>query len=133
MLNAVLGKVFLHPVTKESYGRIRPPLTSTNFSTSDGSSFDVLAEDGSGNYFTTKEDGAVWFWDHETDDLVPLASSVPEFFAHCVDPPPVELDSSEVKSAWIDPTFAKSLGKEVPKDGWVKPPSGVDETSQFNS
>jgi hypothetical protein len=123
MLNAVIGKVFLHPVTKTEYGEIRVPTTPTTFSTLDGSSFDALAEDGCGNYFTTTEDGAVWFWDHETDDLIPLASSVAEFVAHCIDPPPVEFDPSRVKSAWMDPTFAKSIGKEVPKDGWIKKPA----------
>ena len=123
MLNTVIGKVFLHPVTKDEYGEIRVPTTLDTFSTLDGTRFDVLAEDGCGNCFTMREDGAVWFWDHETDDLIPLASSVAEFVAHCIDPPPVELDPSRVKSAWMDPTFAKSLGKEVPKDGWIKKPA----------
>jgi hypothetical protein len=122
MVNTVRGKVFMHPVTKEGYGPIRLPLAPTNFSTLNGTSFDALAEDSCGNYFTTRDDGTVCFWDHETDDLVPLASSIPEFVAHCMDPPPVELDPSRVKSAWINPTFAESLGKEVPKDGWVKKP-----------
>jgi hypothetical protein len=39
-----------------------------------------------------------------------------------VDPPPVELDPNQVKSVWIDPAFAKSLGMKVPGDGWVKKP-----------
>jgi hypothetical protein len=123
ILNTVLGKVFIHPVTKEGYGQIRLPLSPTNFSTLDGTSFDVLAEDDCGNCFTTREDGSVWFWDHETDDLVRVASSVSDFVAHCIDPPPVELDPTRVKSVWIDPTFAKSIGREVPEDGWIKKPS----------
>jgi len=89
----------------------------------DGTSFDAIAEDPCGNYFTTREDGTVWFWDHETDDLVSLASSVLEFVTHCIDPPPVELDPSRVKSVWINPEFAKSRGMKVPEDGWVKKPS----------
>jgi len=123
MLNTVVGKVFRHPVTKTEYGLIRVPSSPTTFSTLDGISFDVLAEDGCGNCFTTSKDGAVWFWDHETDELVRLAGSVPEFISYCVDPQPVELRPEQVKSVWIDPAFAKSIGKEVPKDGWVKKPS----------
>jgi hypothetical protein len=120
MLNTVIGKVFLHPVTKAEYGRIRVSATPATFSTLNGTRFDVLAEDGCGNYFTIRKDGAVWFWDHETDELLCLADSLPEFISHCTDPQPVELHPSQVKSVWINPAFAKSLGKEVPKDGWVK-------------
>jgi len=123
ILDAVLGKVFMHPVTKQEYGPIRRSSALAIFSTLDGTSFDALAVDSGGNYFTTTEDGAVCFWDHETDDLVHLASSVSEFAAHCVDQPPVELNPRQVKSAWISPAFAKSLGMKVPEDGWVKKPS----------
>lgn len=123
MLNMVIGKVFLHPVTKVEYGQIRIPPIPATFSTSDGTSYDALAEDGCGNYFTKTKDGAVWFWDHESDELVSLAGSVSEFISHCTDPQPVELDSGRVKSAWINPDFAKSLGMKVPPDGWVKKPS----------
>ena len=52
MLNTVIGKVFLHPVTKDEYGEIRVPTTPDTFSTLDGTRFDVLAEDGCGNCFT---------------------------------------------------------------------------------
>ena len=80
MLSTVVGKVFLHPITKTEYGRIRVPSSPTTFSTLDGVSFDVLAEDEGGNCFTTSKDGAVWFWDHETDELVRLAGSVPRIY-----------------------------------------------------
>jgi hypothetical protein len=70
-----------------------------------------------GNYFATREDGAVWFWDHETDDLVPLASSVSEFVTQCTDPALAELNPRQVKSVWINPEFAKSRGMKVPEDG----------------
>jgi hypothetical protein len=89
----------------------------------DGKLYDVLAEDVGGNCFTVAGNGAVWFWDHETDDLLLLSSSVAEFVSLCVDPPPVELDPKRVKSVWIDPAFAKSIGKKVPQDGWIKKPS----------
>jgi hypothetical protein len=115
--DAVLGKVFI--LDRMHYGPIRSSAL-TSFSTLDGTSYDILAEDSCGNYFTTTEDGAVCFWDHETDDLVHLASSLSEFAAHCVAQPPVELNPGQVKSAWINPAFAKSLGMKVPEDGWVK-------------
>ena len=120
MLNTVIGKVFLHPVTKIEYGQIRIPPTPTAFSTLDGTSYDALAEDGCGNYFTKTKDGAVWFWDHETDELVRFASSVSEFISRCTDPQPVELNPDRVRSVWVDPNFAKSLGMKVPEGGWVK-------------
>lgn len=123
LLENIRGKVFTHPVTKKEYGPIRFPLASEKFENLNGRSFDVLAEDPCGNYFTTTEDGAVWFWDYETDDLDHLANSVSEFVLHCIDPAPTELDPNQVKSVWIDPAFAKSLGMKVPEDGWVKKPS----------
>jgi hypothetical protein len=125
MLSTVVGKVFSHPVTKVEYGQIRIPQAPTTFSTLDGTSYDALAEDGCGNYFTKTEDGAVLFWDHETDELLHLADSVSEFISHCTDPQPVELHPKQVKKVWIEPKFAKSLGMKVPEDGWVKkPPKG---------
>lgn len=123
ILDTVRGKVFMHPVTKEGYGPIRLLPAPTNFATLDGTSFAALAEDPCGNYLTTTEDGAVRFWDHETDDLVHLASSASEFVTHCVDPPPITVDPSKVKSVWVDPAFAKSLGIKAPEDGWIKKPS----------
>ena len=123
MLNQVRGKVFIHPRTKASYGPIRFPQRPASFSTLDGTSLHAIAEDGCGNYFTMKEDGSVRFWDHETDDIISLATSVVEFMAHCIDPPPVELDPSRVTSVWIDPKFAKARGMKVPMDGWVKRPA----------
>ena len=104
-LDAVDGKVFVSPGTQEGYGPIGVPLGPTSFSTLDGTSFNALAEDPCGNYFTLKADGGVWFWDHETDDMVQLASSVSEFIAHCGDAPLVELDPSRVKKVWIDPAL----------------------------
>lgn len=64
----------------------------------------------------------MWFWDHETDDLVSVVRSVSEFVAHCTDQAPVELHPRQVKSLWINPEFAKSRGMKVPEDGWVKKP-----------
>jgi hypothetical protein len=123
VLETVRGKVFIHPVSKEPYGRIRIPRAPEKRRALKGKLYDFLAEDEGGNTFTVAEDGAVWFWDHETDDLVHLSSSVSEFVAHCINPPPIELDPKRVKSVWIDPAFAKSIGKKVPPDSWIKKPS----------
>lgn len=109
----------MHPLTEESYGPIRPP-SQNQFSTLDGTSFDAIGEDACGNGFVVTRDGAVLFWDHETDNLISLATSVSEFVANCIDSVPVELNPGQVKSVWIDPKFAKLIGKKVPKDGWVK-------------
>jgi len=72
------------------------------------------------NAFCTSKDGAVWFWDHETDNTERLAGSTAEFVAHCIEPPLVRLDRKRVKSVWIDPAVAKRIGKQAPADGWVK-------------
>jgi hypothetical protein len=119
LLNAVGGKVFIHPISREVYGPIRLSAQS-QLSTLDGTLLDVLGEDSCGNCFAAAKNGAVQFWDHETDHVVRLADSVTEFVAHCAEPPPVELDPKQVKAVWMDPEFAKSIGKRVPKDGWVK-------------
>jgi hypothetical protein len=80
----------------------------------------VIAEDHGGNAFCTTKDRAVWFWDQETDDSERLAGSIAESVAHCIEPPPVRLDRKRVKSVWIDPAFAKRIGKQVPADGWAE-------------
>jgi len=118
----VHGKVFVHPVTKEEYGTLRLPHAAERFTTLEGKSFDSLAEDDCGNRFTIVENGSVLFWDHETDEFVHLADSLQEFISNCTNPPKINFDQSKVKSAWIDPAFAKSIGRDVPKDGWVKKP-----------
>ena len=119
----VRRKVFVHPVSKEPYGPIRIPRTLGKPMSLGGKLYDVIAEDEGGNYFVAASDGAVLFWDHETDDLTPLANSLQEFVAQCIAPPPAELDPKRVKSVWIDPAFARSIGKKVPPDGWIRKPS----------
>ncbi len=37
------------------------------------------------------------------------------------------MDGSKKKSAWIDPEFAKSIGRKLPEDGWVEPATGSAE------
>jgi hypothetical protein len=119
---SAIDKVFTHPVTKDEYGPIRLPPPQTYFLSADGSSFVAFAEDCCGNYFTTTEDGAVWFWDHESNEMAPLAHSMADFITLCSTPSAVELDRDKVKSLWIDPTFAKLSGIAAPKNGWLKKP-----------
>ena len=119
-LDAIIGKEFVHPVTKERYGSFRLTTGEIQFSTLAGRRYRAIAEDGSGNYVTKLADGSIWFWDHETDVLERLADSLEQFAAGCSDPKPVNLDPSRVKSAWIDPEFGRSVGVNAPKNGWIK-------------
>lgn len=121
-VDPAVGKIFIHRLTKEAYGPLRLPY-ARSISTLDGTSLDVIADDDCGNSFTLAIDGTVKFWDHETDELVNLADSVREFVEGCTDSPETVLHPNQVKSVWVQPGFAKSLGVEVPADGWVKKPS----------
>jgi hypothetical protein len=67
--------------------------------------FSMFAEDGCGNEFFTDDGGEVFFWDHETDDLVPLSDSVVTFLSSLVAPPEVHLKPAQVKRVWADPNF----------------------------
>ncbi len=119
-LAGVRGKVFCQPVTEKPFAPIRLCEPWQIPATRDGRSLDVIAGDHGGNASCTTKDGAVWFWDHETDDTERLAGSVAGFVAHCIEPLPVRSDPKRVKSVWMDPAFAKRIGKQVPADGWVK-------------
>ncbi len=83
-----------------------------------------FARDSNGNLFTESKDKKIYFWDHETDDLHLLAKDFEEFERDCSEPQPIEVELKEgqVKSAWMDPEFAKTMGIDVPKDGWIKRP-----------
>ena len=73
-LASVRGKVFCQPLTKKPFGPIRLSDPWQISPTRDGRSLDVIAEEHGGNAFSTTKGGAVWFWDHETDDPERLAS-----------------------------------------------------------
>jgi hypothetical protein len=118
---ALAGLVFTEPTSGTDYGRIRP-VDPSSVEADDGTVWLVLAEDEAGNAFLADPNGRIAFWDHETDDLVELASSFQAFADGCSEPSPVELDPKQVKSVWIDPAFAKELGIDVPADGWKKKP-----------
>ena len=72
-----------------------------------------IAWDGCGNYFILDiTTGEVLFWDHETADLTGIADSF-EGFLSALRPfndDEVELRPGQVKSAWVDPAFLRSLG-----------------------
>src|SRR5216683_7997402 len=93
-LASVRGKVFCQPSLRNhlvqfdfvSHGKyLRRAMADRS---------DVIAGDRGDNAFCTTKDGAgaVWFWDHETDDTERLAGSIAEFVVHCIEPPPVRLD-----------------------------------------
>jgi hypothetical protein len=118
--SVTFGKEFNSKLTGGGYGIFRKcggALPSDFSITKFGTPF---AEDGSGNLFTQTQNGSICFWDHETDDLTVIASSWEEFASGCVEPKAVKLKPGQVKSAWMNPEFAKKMGIEVPKDGWIK-------------
>jgi hypothetical protein len=68
-----------------------------------------FAEDSCGNFFVA--DGEqIRFWDHETLKVYLLAQSTAEFVAGLIEPESAVLQKSLVRSAWIDPEFAKKFG-----------------------
>jgi hypothetical protein len=70
-----------------------------------------------GNYVCIDENqgGAVFFWDHEAPDLTHKLSSDIQSFLGALRPfdaSSVKLAPGQVKKAWIDPEFLKSLSKK---------------------
>lgn len=70
-----------------------------------------------GNYvcLDVSKKGGVFFWDHEEPDKdAKLANSFSHFIELLApfDPNSVELEPDQVKSAWIDPDFLKSLDQK---------------------
>jgi len=116
-LEQVIGLTFKHPETGCEYGVIR---RMTGKPTPPFVGYTPFAEDECGNAFVEANDSSISFWDHETDDLTRLAPDWKSFVANCQEPTQVDLDPAQVKSAWIDPEFAKELGLQVPPDGWQK-------------
>lgn len=116
----VFGKEFDSKLTGSVHGIFRKcgaSLPANFFIAKFGAPF---AEDGGGNLFTQIQNGSICFWDHETDDLAVIAFSWEEFASGCIEPKEVKLKSGQVKSAWIDPEFARKMGIAVPKVSWIK-------------
>jgi hypothetical protein len=118
-LGRILGKELESKLTGLCYG-VRECGTRLPEGFSDSKFGAPIAEDDSGNIVTVLPGGSVSFWDHETDQLTVIASSWDEFASGWVAPKPVNFEPGQVKSGWIDPDFAKSIGIPVPKDGWIR-------------
>ncbi|MGF1877391.1 SMI1/KNR4 family protein [Photobacterium frigidiphilum] len=106
-MNSIYGKVFMSS-DGEEFGVIRkgqPPFPA------ELSNMKVIAKDECGNYFI-EELHSVLFWDHELSTTLHLAKTYDEFLLGCKNPSEVVLKSGQVKSAWIDPDFAKEFGIE---------------------
>jgi hypothetical protein len=68
-----------------------------------------------GNYVFIDEDknGAVYFWDHETAEAIPLAFTFGDFLnlIKPFDLTSVKLKPGQVKKVWVDPELVKRLKK----------------------
>ncbi len=120
-IESITGLIFTHTDTGEEFGCIRPRVDAPDHPAR-RTRWEPIAEDDCGNAFIVSPDGAVAFWDHETDDIIPLAADWPTFVRGCAVGKPVILDPSKIKSVWIDPSFAKEHGIDVDNDGWKKSP-----------
>ena len=97
----------------EEYGTIRK-LGKTLPSELVNSPYVPFACDDCGNYFV-QNSGLVAFWDHETSEITVLARSIDEFLKGLTEPQTVTLKPGQLKSAWIDPEFAKKHRSENKK------------------
>ena len=120
-IESLTGLVFTHPATGEEFGRIRPGEIDQHHPAL-RAHWTPVAIDDCGNAFVVSPEGGVAFWDHETDEIIELAADWAAFVRGCAEAKPVELDPSKVKSAWIDPSFAKKHGIDVDKHEWKKKP-----------
>ena len=75
-------------------------------------SYFVFASDDCGNAYLADENDVVLFWDHETDDIIPLSVSVIDFLDALIEPPEIKLKPEQVKRAWIDPEFLAAQKKK---------------------
>ena len=96
----------------EEFGRIRP-LAGSVPQELQRSNLQAFAQDECGNYFVIKN-GAVAFWDHETSEVLELASSQVGFIASLVATSPVTLRQGQVKSVWVSSELA-NLANARPK------------------
>lgn len=103
-LSSLKGKVF-QLSSNEEFGSIRPVHGNLP---EELQKFKTLAEDSCGNYFFLVGEG-VLFWDHETSEIVNLASSFQEFATSCVEPRDIDLSEVQVESAWMDTEFLKEV------------------------
>lgn len=70
----------------------------------------VIANDSCGNnYELGLKTGIIRFRDHETDEVMDVATSLDALIDSLVKWEDPVLDPAQVKSVWIDPEFAKEL------------------------
>jgi hypothetical protein len=90
------------------------PSERANIENLPSTAFPIAWAEG-GNYVCIDAaSGVVYFWDHEQPSLpVPLAQDFADFLnlLEAFDPSSVKLKPGQVKSAWIDPDFLKSIGQ----------------------
>ncbi len=119
-ISKILDKEFTSSLSDDCYGIAEPfdgDLLEGFSITSFGEPF---AYDDCGNIFTIKN-SKIYFWDHETDEIILISMNWEEFVLGCTEPEEIELDEEQSGSVWIDPEFAKEQGIDnVPSDGWVK-------------
>jgi hypothetical protein len=104
-IEKVKGLVFKCPTTGEEYGTIRSRGEDSTPKGFPAEGLSPFADDDCGNIFTVSRDGKILFWDHETEEIKPLAESFEEFSDHCTEPEDVELKEGDVISVWVDPDF----------------------------
>jgi hypothetical protein len=119
-IKTIEGLVFLCSSEGQEYGPLRSLDAADNSTVALPEGSVPFAEDECGNFFIMTRNGQVGFFDHETDHHVVLAENWDQFVTGCRPATPITLDPSQVRSAWIDPEFARKLGLDAPKDGWVK-------------
>jgi len=118
--NDLIGKVFKSSITGEEYGVFRLVSANRPSAYSYIKFGKPVLSDGYGNFVTVSRKGEILFWDHETDEVVTIATSWNEFRGGCTEPEEVELRPGQLISAWIDPEFAKEMNIDAPSDGWTK-------------
>ena len=84
----IFGKIFIDK-NGTQYGIIRKPQAPFPTELSD---MDILAEDECGNFFV-KLYSAVWFWDHETVNMVLLADTLEDFANGCTSAEESKIDT----------------------------------------
>jgi len=118
----LMGSVFKHGSTKGTFGILREWDPTDGYPEGLGAlavrGWSPCAEDGGGNLLVRSMSETIGCWDHETDTVTKLAGSWAEFVAGCG--PPSPMPKFKVLSVWVDPSFAKQQGLQVPADGWMK-------------
>ncbi len=78
-----------------------------------------FAWDGCGNFYLLDASaGKIYFWDHETADILPVADGFAELL-EAMEPfslDDVELEPGQAVRVWIDPDFLKSLKEKEKPD-----------------